>query len=680
VTVAVYLLLRLVQQSRAALLLRGVLVLSAVLFIITIILPLPAFDWLVRGVLLAILLITPIIFQPELRRLLERIGRHTGFTWDVRQTAVEQALPRVVRAVERMSASKTGALIAMEGNTSLQNIAETGVAVKAQITSELLQSIFYSGSPLHDGAVIIREDTVVAAGCVLPLTERPLYFRRRLGTRHRAAVGLSETTDALAVVVSEETGNISVARGGNLHRPLDVASLRKHLIEFYAPDRPTPSPLTLRKLAKEAWDRVRQRPPLPDRQQLMTNLTVLLIAVMLSVAIWYFIIQTINPAQTERIEGVPLEVTNQPAGTTLVTSVPETVTAVVRTTASQQPTLSARDFDAVLSLAGMEPGFHSVAVTVETDTGQVQILEIEPQTLDLQLASIISRTVDVSVSLIHENQLSRAYQVLGPPEVSPAEVEVKGPEPLVNQVAEVQATLSLANASVPMEESRPVQALDETGQVVTGVSLEPSLVEVTVPIRQRINAKNVSIRVDTEGGTPTGYWISSLEVTPASVTLQGSPAQLEEVGSFINTVPVNLTNLGGDTSLQVPLDLPPDLQAVNNEGNIANTVTVNIEVSAREGSLTLVRPIKVIGTNGAGREVTVTPEEVRLILSGPVPRLNEIEADPDLIQVVVDVAGFNPGQTTQIEPTLIAPEGLKTTAVPPRVEVTVSNGTAVPAE
>lgn len=672
VSVALYLLLRLMQRSRAALLLRGVLVLSGVLFIITIILPLPAFDWLVRGALIAVLIATPIIFQPELRRVLERIGRHTGITWEVRQTTVEQVLPRVVRAVERLSDSHTGALIALEGNTSLQDVAETGIFVGGQVSSELLQAIFYPSNPLHDGAVIIREDVVVAAGCVLPLSQRPLYFRRRLGTRHRAALGLSESTDALVVVVSEETGVISVARAGDLLRPLDAASLRKHLLEFYTPvaeQRPSYSGWDLFKQAgRYLW----QRPPLPTFRQLVSNIGLLFLSLLLALATWSFVIQETNPARRVRLENIPLQVNNLPPDTVLATPLPGTVAAIVQTTDKLLPTLGSRSFQAMASLEGLGPGRHSVAINVQADTPLVRVLSVDPETLDVELVPIISRTLEVNVNLTDRESLSRAYQVVGTPGVAPDRVEILGPEPVVNRVSRVQASLSLANASTSLRETRPVQALDENGREITGLTIRPAAVEVSVAILRRVNARDVGVRVVTQGTPAPGYWLSSIKVFPTTVTLQGSPDQLDKIGGYVDTLPVDVTNTAGNVSLQIPLDLPAGIQAVDSNGNAANTVTVELQIPARRGNLAVIRPVKAIGINGSKTKVAVEPATVRLILSGPLPTLNEIEADPDLVQVLVGVAGLEAGRDNEVSPTIIAPDDVTAQAVPPVVVVTLA--------
>ena len=674
VTISFFLLLRLIQRSRAAMLLRGVLVLSGVLFIVTIILPLPAFDWVVRAAMLAILIVTPIIFQPELRRLLEQIGRGTGLTWEVRQTVAEQTVPKIVRAVENMSASQTGALIALEGDVSLHEIVGTGVAIEGQVTSELLQSLFYSKNPLHDGAVILRADQIVAAGCVLPLTQRTPYFRRRLGTRHRAAIGLSELTDALVVVVSEETGDISVAHQGNLRRPLDAANLRKHLFEFYTPTNFSGRHSSLWDLVRLSWRRFWRSPHKLAFRQVSSSLSLLFISVLLALATWAFVIQQTDPAQLVRLENIPLQVEDLPPNLVLMRQPPGTVAALIQTTASLRPTLGSRSFQATVSLAGREPGVKRIPVEVDTDAPQVRILSVEPAAVDVELVSVVTRTLPIEVELLDREALSRAYQLVGSPEVTPQQVEIVGPEPLVAQVNQVQAAMSLANASTSLREVRPLRAVDETGREISNLTLRPATAQVSVNIRRRINARDVGVRVVTQGIPAPGYWIRDIEVTPASVTLQANPEQLDQVGGFVDTLPVDLTNSAGDITLPIPLDLPASVQAIDSNGSVANTVTVKVKIAPRQGNLSVNRRVKLIGAVSAGNSITITPPTVTAILNGPLPTLNEVEADPELIQVLVNVSGLEAGQNV-VTPTVIAPGDISSQVVPPTLIVTLpTNG------
>ncbi|MCS7220633.1 MAG: diadenylate cyclase CdaA [Anaerolineae bacterium] len=231
-----YALLRLFRRTQAVSLLRGVLLVLLIVSFLSSVLTLTAFEWLVRNSLPAILVSLPVIFQPELRQALERMGRGSMlFRWKERASAAERVTRCVVSAALELSEHRHGALIVLEGDTGLQDYVETGVPVDGLISTQLLLTIFFPNSALHDGAVIVRGDRVVAAGCVLPLSSR-LSVGMPYGTRHRAALGITEQSDALAVVVSEETGIISVARNGRMVRRLDEKRLSRIIETFYRPE------------------------------------------------------------------------------------------------------------------------------------------------------------------------------------------------------------------------------------------------------------------------------------------------------------------------------------------------------------------------------------------------------------------------------------------------------------
>ena len=231
--------LMLMRGTTGMTLLRGIVTLLAGGFILGSILQLTMFNWLLRNSVTALLIAIPILFQPELRRALERIGR-TGLKPVVSPQVQEQLIETLSHSCQSLSDRRYGGLIVLEGETGLQDYIDTGVALDAQPSTELLVSIFHPGTPLHDGAVILREGRVAAAACVLPLTERQLPDMQ-LGTRHRAALGITEQTDAIALVVSEETGTISVAHSGRMVRGLDEVRMRRLLRSLYGAPRPQPT-------------------------------------------------------------------------------------------------------------------------------------------------------------------------------------------------------------------------------------------------------------------------------------------------------------------------------------------------------------------------------------------------------------------------------------------------------
>lgn len=232
----VYKALDFIKETRAQQLVRGI-VLVLVAFLLSQFLHLNLLNWLLKSLVTVGLIAIVVLFQPEIRRGLETIGRRGLITNQFRDVSKDDAFATVhsiVDACDDFSSTKTGALIAIERTTMLNDIIETGVVVNADISVRLLGNLFYEGSPLHDGAVIIRGTKVHAASCVLPLTSRT-NIGGNLGTRHRAGVGLSEVSDALVIIVSEESGAISIAQNGELKRFLDLKTLEKILLEIYIP-------------------------------------------------------------------------------------------------------------------------------------------------------------------------------------------------------------------------------------------------------------------------------------------------------------------------------------------------------------------------------------------------------------------------------------------------------------
>ncbi len=227
--------LYLVRGTQAAPLLRGLIILIVFFGVLGSFQSLPAVSWLFQRALPALLIAIPVIFQPELRRALERLGRVVQLQSTHHATDTDRMIAILAQACQRMAERKHGALVVLERATGLQSYADTGVKVDAVITPELLQTIFFRNGPLHDGAVILRDNRVLAAACILPLTSSYMSDRR-LGLRHRAAIGITEATDAIAVVVSEEHGTISITHNGRIIRRLDGARLQTILRAFYQLD------------------------------------------------------------------------------------------------------------------------------------------------------------------------------------------------------------------------------------------------------------------------------------------------------------------------------------------------------------------------------------------------------------------------------------------------------------
>lgn len=231
VTAVIFVMLLLIRGTRAVQVLRGALVLVLFIFLLTTLFDLPAFGWLVSNSLPALLVAIPVIFQPEIRRALEQIGRSGRLLRFFRRTESNPAVIAFKDASLRLSQRRHGALVVFEQDTGLQEYIDTGIRLNAEPSPDLFLTIFNKTTELHDGAVIVRNKKLVAAACVLPLSTRSLSDRQ-MGLRHRAALGISEVSDAIAVVISEETGQVSIAHNGRILRKQDIARLDS-ILEAY---------------------------------------------------------------------------------------------------------------------------------------------------------------------------------------------------------------------------------------------------------------------------------------------------------------------------------------------------------------------------------------------------------------------------------------------------------------
>jgi YbbR domain-containing protein len=241
------------------------------------------------------------------------------------------------------------------------------------------------------------------------------------------------------------------------------------------------------------------------------------------------------------------------------------------------------------------------------------------------------------------------------------------------QVRQVQATLSVLNATTTVREVRPLQPLDENGNVVSGVTIDPPQVQISLIVSGRSDARDVGVRAITEGVPPEGYWMSSLTTSPSSVTLQGDPTILANQNGYVDTLPMDVSAAVGPLIMQMPLNLVSGLTAVNSAGIPVQTVTITANIQALTGDLLITRPVNLIGVREGVTAVTV-PTEIDILLSGPLPTLREIEANPELVQVVLDVARLVPieGQSYEETPLVTVPEGIKFQLTPQTVLVTMT--------
>jgi diadenylate cyclase len=231
VTAVIFAILFLIRGTRAVQVLRGFMIVALIIFAVSSLVNLPAFQWLVDRILPALVVAVPVIFQPELRRALEQLGRVGNYLRFSRRDEESLMITAVKEATLYLSQRRHGALIVFERDTGLQEYIDTGIMLNAFPSAELFNTIFNKNTELHDGAIIIRGERIIAAACVMPLSNSSLSDRQ-MGLRHRAALGISEVSDAVAMVVSEETGQVSIAHNGRIMRRQDISRLDMILKSF----------------------------------------------------------------------------------------------------------------------------------------------------------------------------------------------------------------------------------------------------------------------------------------------------------------------------------------------------------------------------------------------------------------------------------------------------------------
>ena len=241
VAVIIYLCVRIIRETRAMQLAKGIVFIALVYFVVNL-LNMEAATAIFKTIFNNIILIVVILFAPEIRNILEQIGKgtarknfktivHPGVAGEL--AGIQDCIESTIQACSDLSDTRTGALIVFENETLLGNVIDSGTLLNAKPSKALIKNVFYPKTPLHDGAMVIRNGKILAAGCILPLTKKQL--NTRFGTRHRAAVGLTEESDAIVVVVSEETGSISVARNGVLTSDISDGELRDILMSTFIP-------------------------------------------------------------------------------------------------------------------------------------------------------------------------------------------------------------------------------------------------------------------------------------------------------------------------------------------------------------------------------------------------------------------------------------------------------------
>lgn len=372
------------------------------------------------------------------------------------------------------------------------------------------------------------------------------------------------------------------------------------------------------------------------------NLGTMLLAFLLALVVWVSALLATDPNE-EAVYPIPLQIEKvgldpalviidaRPSETQLTLIAPRSIWNRLRA----NPGL----LRAWIDLSGLEAGEHLVPIQTQISLTPARVQQVEPPEVRVVLEKIDSRSFPVDLDVSGEPALG--YRK-GIPEGDPDEVVVSGPESKVSQVMAVRTSLDISGADAAIEENLPVKAYDESGEEVTGITISPSTISVTQPITLLGGYRNVVVKVVTGGQVADGYWLTNMSVTPPNVTVfSTNPQQVISLPGYVETMPIDLTGLNDDIDVRAALRLPEGVTLAGEE-----SVLVRLSIAALEGGLPISLPIDVIGLSPE-LEAIISPENADLLLTGPMPILNNL--NPGGIRVSVDVSGLEPG-LYQIKP------------------------------
>ena len=391
----------------------------------------------------------------------------------------------------------------------------------------------------------------------------------------------------------------------------------------------------------------------------------ILLALVLAIVVWIVATQEQNPIEQQVFQNsIPVQVHNQQAATTfLPTTFEESVQVTIRAPLSSSRDLRADEFTAWIDLTDKGPGDYEVPVSVTCLDSNVRIVDVRPSTVPVHLEAEISRVVPVQVQVFGSAAVGYVMKT-DEAVIEPPTVTVAGPTQIVEQITKATVDLPLRDLKETFTGSRRLVARQANGDLSGFVTIEPPMVQITIPVVQQTGFKEVAVRPRLTGTVAAGYWVRGVSVDPVTVMLGGDPAVVDGIGGIVDTEPLDISGATGDVVERMPLDLPEGASPVGVQG-----VKVTVSVAAQQGSVSVQRSPVVRGLS-TDLVATVTPDQVDVTLAGPLPRLNAL-TDQDLI-VYVELVDKGVGRY-QVDLTPLVPEGLEVVSISPAsVEVEIS--------
>ena len=397
------------------------------------------------------------------------------------------------------------------------------------------------------------------------------------------------------------------------------------------------------------------------------NLRTFLWALAMGLAVWVAAVSSSDPDEVRPYpDPIPIEVIGQDTGIIITSEIPKQINLSLRAPGSVWEKLltESNEIRAILDLSGLSNGVHTLEIQIQIPIGPVRIISTTPQTVSVTLETLATRSFPVELNILGEPAIG--YQA-GQLTISPKDIVVSGPQSQVDRIKQVQASVSIAGTRESIDQPVALQPLDENGQVVSNVGLNPSEVSASLPVSQQGGYRDLAVKVLVNGQVASGYRLANISVFPPVVTIySGDPALVNSLPGVLETQPLDLENANDEISTRLSINLPDGVSLVGEQ-----TVLVRVNVTPIQSSLTLSnKTIEIVGLPGSWF-AQVAPDNLDVILSGPLPLLDTLT--PQEVRVIIDVTGLDPG-THQLIPNveILVSDILVESILPSTVEVVIS--------
>lgn len=611
IVLLIYMVVSHIRDTRAWTVLKGImalLVLYAGAYLLSFSVVMEIFQTLMGVIAVGIV----ILFQKELRKLLEGIGKkklRIKKKRTTREYISDKTIDAIVGACNEMSPVRTGALIVLKKDTPLNDYISTGITINADTSAQLLQQIFEHNTPLHDGAVIIGNNRIVAATCYLPLSENP-SISKDLGTRHRAAIGISEASDCLVITVSEETGAISVAENGKISRGLSEKLLRKKLESFQEKtEKPKP--------AKEYLLNV-----------LASNRKLKLLSLVIGAFVWLTFTNINDPAIIRTIRGIPVKVENSniisKAGKTYSITDECIAEITVKGKRSETDRLTASDFKATADLSHIS-NINTVCASIEAPPG-IEVLE-NNNFYKVAIEDLATTEQDIVADTSADDSV-----YIKDIDISPPSIKVSGPASALNRIGEVRVRGTTGPVTDKYSEDLEPVIYDKNGSVMDtqNISVSPATVRVsynTLPVRESWLEVAVKNKKHKNGE------ITSWSVYPETIRIAAPKNLIGTLDKISAEIPVSVPPDAGDSNMIREVEIAKYLPAGVYLCDRAQTVNINFTYK-QYTEKTVEIPSSAIRIKGKNRKkYTLSKKTYSLTLTGIDSELRSLTAENLMLSV-----------------------------------------------